>query len=162
MKKGWHWPLLLGGLLASGVGANVYFMCRAVSDPSFAVEPDYYAKALAWDAHQAQAKANADLGWKLALSVAAADKGTGRARVVATLADRDGRRVPGLTVDLAAFHNARASDVATATLSETAVHDYAGDVAVVRPGLWEFRVEAVRGTETFTAVVEQDAPGAPR
>ena len=162
MKKGWYWPLLLGGLLASGVGANVYFMCRAVSDPSFAVEPDYYAKAVAWDAHQAQAKENDDLGWKLALSVAEADKGTGRARVVATLADRDGLRVPGLSVGLTAFHNARAAETVTATLGETAEHDYAADVAVVRPGLWEFRVEAVRGTETFTAVVEKDAPGAVR
>ena len=162
MKTGWYWPLLLAGLLVSGVAANVYFMCRAIGDPSFAVESDYYAKAIAWDAHQAQARENADLGWTLALTVAPADRGTGRARVVAKLADRDGRPVPGLAVGLEAFHNARAADVVTATLSETAEHDYAGDVAVLRPGLWEFRVIAARGAETFTAVVDQDAPGALR
>jgi len=159
MKKGWYWPLLLAGLLASGVAANLYFMCRAVSDPSFAVEPDYYAKAVAWDAHQVQARENADLGWRLALTVAPADRGTGRARVVARLADREGHRVQGLTVGLTAFHNARAAEVLTATLSETAEHDYAAEVAVSRPGLWEFRVAATRGTETFTAIVDQDAPG---
>ena len=162
MKKGWYWPLLLGGLLASGVLANVYFMCRAVADPSFAVEPDYYAKAVAWDAHQAQARANADLGWRLSLAVAAADRGTGRAHVVATLSDREGRKVTGLTVGLTAFHNARAAQIVTATLGETAEHDYAAEVAVFRPGTWEFRVEATRETETFTAVVDQDAPGALR
>jgi len=159
MKKGWHWPILLGGLLTVGVGGNVYFMCVAVSDPSFAVEPDYYAKAVSWDAHQAQAMENAELGWRLALTVAAADAGTGRARVVATLSDREGRPVQGLDVGLTAFHNARAAHVVTATLGETAEHDYAADVAVVRPGLWEFRVVASRGAETFTAVVDQDAPG---
>jgi nitrogen fixation protein FixH len=162
MKKGWYWPLLLASLLASGVGANVYFMCRAVGDPSFAVEPDYYAKAVAWDAHQAQAKEDADLGWRLALSVSPTDRGSGRARVVATLTDREGRKVPGLAVGLTAFHNARAADVVTATLLESAEHAYAADVAVARPGLWEFRVAATRGTETFTAVVDQDAPGALR
>jgi hypothetical protein len=35
-------------------------------------------------------------------------------------------------------------------------------VPVSRPGLWEFRVAAVRGADTFTAVVDQDAPGAAR
>jgi nitrogen fixation protein FixH len=159
MKKGWYWPFLLVGLLASGVGANLYFMSRAVSDPSFAVEPDYYAKAIAWDAHQTQARDNAALGWTLALDVAAADPGTGRARVVASLLDRNGLPVRGLTVALEAFHNARASQVVKATLAETAEHAYAADVAVSRPGFWEFRVAAARGTEVFTAVVDQDAPG---
>jgi nitrogen fixation protein FixH len=159
LKKGWYWPILLVGLLASGVGLNLYFMSCAVSDPSFAVEPDYYAKAIAWDAHQAQAKENAELGWKLVLTVAAADSGTGRARVVVMLADREGRPVRGLTVGLEAFHNARASQVVKATLVETAEHAYAADVAVARPGFWEFRVAAARGTEVFTAVVDQDAPG---
>ena len=48
---------------------------------------------------------------------------------------------------------------ATATLLEDAEHAYAADVAVLRPGLWEFRVTAARGDESFTAVVDRDAPG---
>jgi nitrogen fixation protein FixH len=162
MKKGWYWPFLLVGLLAAGVAANIYLLARAVGDPSFAVEPDYYAKAVAWDAHQAQARENADLGWSVVIDVSAADLGTGRARVVAKLTDREGRPVTGASVDLEAFHNARAADRLSATLAETAEHDYAADVPVVRPGLWEFRVAANRGAETFTAVVDQDAPGALR
>jgi nitrogen fixation protein FixH len=162
MKKGWYWPFLLVGLLAAGVAANLYFLARAVGDPSFAVEPDYYAKALAWDAHQAQARENVELGWSVTLDVTPADLATGRARVVAKLTDRDGRSVPGAAVALTAFHNARAANVLTATLSETAEHDYAADVPIVRAGLWEFRVAATRGSETFTAVVDQDAPGALR
>ncbi len=159
MKKGWYWPPLLVGLLAAGVGLNLYFMSRAVSDPSFAVEPDYYAKAVAWDAHQAQARDNVELGWTFRIDVAAADPGTGRARVVADVLDRDGLPVRGLTVELEAFHNARASQVVRSELAETAEHAYAADVAVLRPGFWEFRVIAARGTEVFTAIVNQDAPG---
>ena len=159
MKKGWYWPFLLGALLISGVGANIYFMCRALGDPSFAVEPDYYAKAVAWDAHQTQSRENATLGWTLRLSVAAPDPASGRAQVVAKLADRDGRPVPGLAVGIEAFHNARAADIIKASLLETAEHDYAARLPVVRAGLWEFRVAATRGAETFTAIVDQDAPG---
>ena len=162
MKRGWYWPLLLAGLLASGVGANIYFLTRAVGDPSFAVEPDYYAKAVAWDAHQAQARANLALGWKVAVDVEPASLATGRARVVARLTDRDGRTIDGAAVALRAFHNARAADVLEAPLVETAEHDYAAELAIVRPGLWEFRLEARRGGATFTAVVDQDAPGAAR
>ena len=159
MKKGWYWPIVLVGLLASGVAANLYFMSRAPTDPSFAVEPDYYAKAVAWNAHQEQARDNAALGWTVALAVSEADPGTGRAHVVAALRDREGRPVSGLTVGLEAFHNARASQIVKAALLENADHVYAADVAVSRPGFWEFRVEATRGTEVFTAVVDQDAPG---
>jgi len=162
MKTGWHWPVLLALLLGAGVLANVYFMCRAVSDPSFAVEPDYYQKAVAWDAHQAQARDNVTLGWSVALEVAPADPATGQARVLARVVDRDGRPVTGLAVGLEAFHNARAAEIVKASLGETPDHAYAAEVGVSRPGLWEFRVSAARGTETFTAVIDQDAPGVVR
>jgi nitrogen fixation protein FixH len=162
MSSGRHWPFLLAGLLASGVLANVYFMCRAVSDPSFAVEPDYYQKAVAWDAHQAEVRDSAALGWSVALAVAPADPATGQARLIAQFSDRSGRPVAGLSVGLQAFHNARAAEVVTARLAETASHAYAADVPVVRPGLWEFRISAARGEERFTAVVDQDAPGVAR
>jgi len=160
MTKGWQWPFLLVALLASGVGANLYLLARAVGDPSFAVEPDYYAKAVAWDDHQAQARENVELGWSVQIEVAPAALATGRARVVAKLTDRDGRPIGGATVALEAFHNARAADRLEATLSESAVHDYVAEVAIVRPGLWEFRVTARRGGDTYTAVIDQDAPGA--
>jgi len=39
VKRGAHWPFLLAGLLAAGVGANVYLLVRASTDPSFSVEP---------------------------------------------------------------------------------------------------------------------------
>jgi nitrogen fixation protein FixH len=162
MKKGWYWPFLVVGLLAAGVGGNIYFLARAIGDPSFAVEPDYYAKGVDWNAHQAQARANAELGWIVTLEVAPAELATGRARLVAKLTDRDGRSVPGAAVVLEAFHNARAADVLTATLAETPEHSYTAEVPIVRPGLWEFRVAATRGSETFTAVLDQDAPGALR
>jgi len=152
VKRGAHWPFLLAGLLAAGVGANVYLLVRASTDPSFSVEPDYYAKAVAWDAHAAQLRKNADLGWT-------ADLSTGAAGVVVRLSDREGRPVAGARVDLEAFPLARGNQVVNGSLLETADHGYRADLPIKRPGLWEFRLTAVRDADAFTAVVQQDVGG---
>jgi nitrogen fixation protein FixH len=155
VKRGAHWPFLLAGLLAGGVGANVYLLVRASTDPSFSVEPDYYAKAVAWDAHLDQIRKNADLGWRAEVS-------TGAPGVVIRLSDREGRPVAGARVDLEAFPLARGNQIVRGTLLETADHDYRAELPVRRPGLWEFRVAAVRDADTFTAVVQQDVARALR
>ena len=49
---------MIVALLVGGAGANVGLMLVATSDASFAVEPDYYQKALAWDETMAQAARN--------------------------------------------------------------------------------------------------------
>ena len=46
MRKPWFWPAMIVGLLLLAVGANVGLMIVASSDPSFAVEEDYYDKAV--------------------------------------------------------------------------------------------------------------------
>ena len=153
MKRGAHWPFLIVALLAGGVGANVYLLVRASSDPSFSVEPDYYAKAVAWDAHLEQARRNAALGWRAELS-------TGAGGVLVRVTDRDGRAVAGARVDLEAFPMARGNQVVRGTLLETGDHAYRADLPVTRPGLWEFRLAVVRRADTFTAVVSQDVAGA--
>ena len=159
MKKGWAWPLAIVGLLALCIGANGLLLVRAVGDPSFAVEPDYYAKAIAWDAHQRQARVNAELGWSVDVEVAPAELSTGRAQVTARLRDRAGRDVEGAVVTLEAFHNARAAAIVTAALEEATDHTYGAGAPIVRPGLWELRLTARRGADTFTAVIERDVPG---
>jgi nitrogen fixation protein FixH len=152
VKRGAHWPFVLAGLLAAGVAANVYLLVRASTDPSFSVEPDYYAKAVAWDAHAEQLRKDADLGWK-------ADLSTGAEGVVVRLSDRDGRPVAGARVDIEAFALARGNQVVRGSLIEAADHAYRAELPVRRPGLWEFRLTAVRDADTFTAVVQQDVGG---
>ena len=160
MKRGGYWPFLLAALLLAGVGANLYFLARALSDPSFAVEGDYYAKAVAWDAHQAQARANADLGWSVAIDVSPADLASGQARVAVHLRDREGRPVRGAAVSVEAFHNARAAAIVKTTFREDAAGAYLAEAPIVRPGLWEFRLTASADGRTYTAVVDQAVPGA--
>ena len=55
------------GLILALLGGQIVLMgvmtLLATSDASFAVEPDYYQKALHWDATVAQRRENARLAW---------------------------------------------------------------------------------------------------
>lgn len=158
-RRGWYWPLIVLGLLALGVGANVVLLVKANADPSFAVEPDYYRKALDWEKTQAQARVNGELGWEAAVDVAPKAGTPGRAVVRARLTDRLGAAVVGARVSLEAFHNSRSADRIEATLSDAGSGAYLADVPMRREGLWEFRVRAERGKDVFTAVLDQDVYG---
>ena len=85
-KDGRYWPFLIVALLSVSVIANVFLIIKATTDPSFAVERDYYAKAVTWDEHQQeQADSNA-LGWHAALKAE-------RDRLELRLLDADGRPI---------------------------------------------------------------------
>jgi nitrogen fixation protein FixH len=142
------------GLNACIVGTTVYL---AHSDRSFAVEPDYYQKALSWDQTAAQDRRNAVLGWKTELTVGPRG-GTGRA-VCLRLKDSEGGPVAGAAVDLIAFHSARAGQRLAATLSEISPGLYQAALPIERSGAWEFRLTVRRGTETFTASLQQHVGG---
>ena len=149
MKRGAPWPVAIVAFLVAGASANVYLLVRASSDPAFSVEPDYYAKAIAWDAHLAQMAHNEALGWKAALS-------TDEGGIVVRLEDRDGRPVAGAAVTLEAFPMARGNQIVRGSLGETPEHAYRADLSFARAGLWEFRLAAQRGADTFTAILDQD------
>lgn len=158
-SRAWLWPVGLAVLLAAGVGTNVAFMIVAASDPSFAVEPDYYRKALAWDETMAQEVRNRSLGWQLD---AAATPGTRRGHLTlsASIVDVAGAPLTGATVRVEALHGARAWQVIEASLPEVAPGRYAAELPLRRAGLWELRFRVVRGAEVFTRRLEEDLPGA--
>ncbi|MEL6544011.1 MAG: FixH family protein [Myxococcota bacterium] len=66
--NGNHWPWLLAGLLLSGVAMNIAMVLRASNDPSFAVEEDYYQKAVNWDEYREQLRKSEALGWQFTLN----------------------------------------------------------------------------------------------
>jgi nitrogen fixation protein FixH len=158
--RAWLWPAGLVALLVAGVGANVAFMVVATRDPSFAVEPDYYRKALAWDATMAQEARNEALGWGVSVATTPAGR-RGHLRLHAAVADRGGASVGGATVTVEALHGARASQVVVATLAEEAPGRYATELPLRRAGLWELRFRVARGDDVFTRRLQQDLPGAP-
>lgn len=148
------WALVPVGILGAGLLGLGTLAFVAGSDPSFALESDYYQKAVRWDEQQAQLAENARLGWQLELRVA-----PGGAKLVAEIARRDGAPVSEAKVVAEAFANARAADVRTLRFSESAPGTYEAELGRARPGLWELRFTVERGAERFTHVARPMLPG---
>jgi nitrogen fixation protein FixH len=153
--KGWYWPLVVVGLLAASAGGNVWFMLLAAGDQSFAVEPDYYQKALRWDETMAQQARNAALGWSVAAEVHPARVAHG-VEVGVRVSDRGGAPVDGARVTVEAFHSARAGQVFTAALLPRAEGVYGATLPGRRPGLWELRLRVERGEDVFTQTLTRE------
>ncbi|MBW7934224.1 MAG: FixH family protein [Gemmatimonadaceae bacterium] len=159
MKKGLQWPIGVAVVLALAVLANVYIAIRANDDPSVHIERDYYQKAVRFDADQALRQRSERLGWRVALD--ARRTSPAEAEVSATLTDSSGAPVRGAVLRLAAHAVARANDVFTVTAVE-ANGRYIAAVPVNRGGLWDFDVEAVRGSDRFVITQRLDLPDAPK
>lgn len=149
------WPYFLIFLLVAGASSNIFMVVLAVNDPSFAVEKDYYKKALNWDKEMDQQRQNKALGWKVKVSVktTAAPKGTGtNETMLLTLRvlDRKAHPVTGASVVVDAYHGARAS---TRTRQIARPLDKAGYLVAMplsRKGLWEFDISVRKAGKRFT------------
>ena len=150
MKRGTAWPVAVGVILGTCVAANLWLLRLASGDPSFAIEENYYQRALHWDDELAQRRHNAALGWQLspALSPISANSG---AELRLTLRDATGKPLEGAAVTVRALHNARAGEPLDAELQPRGAADFAARLPMRRPGLWELRFEVRRGTDRFTA-----------
>ena len=148
-KDGRYWPFLIVALLSVSVIANVFLIIKATTDPSFAVERDYYAKAVTWDEHQQeQADSNA-LGWHAALKAE-------RDRLELRLLDADGRPITDATVSVEAFHNARANMIITGEMVPQGGGLYAMAHDFERLGIWEYRLVVVRGDQRFVHTSQEE------
>lgn len=153
--RGWAWPVVIVALLVASAGANIAFMIVANGDATFAVEPDYYRKAVEWDRTMAQEARNAELGWTVSARLEPAD--AGRARLFALVRDRAGAALTGADVRVEAFPSARAREIASVALEPArGAGVYTGLLPSARPGLWELRVRVTRDAEVFTRTITQD------
>jgi len=148
IKPGTLWPFVIAGALALHVVGSLVMVYFATSNPSYAVEPDYYRKALAWDSKRAQDRYNTELGWRLEFRVEPAAPGQDP-RVCVELTGPDGKPVTGARVAVETFSNIRRDETMTATLTPTD-SGYQAAMPMRGNGLWEFRFTVTRGGELFT------------
>lgn len=153
--RGRLWPWALGSVLAVTMAGNIWVMRLAGSDTSFAVEPDYYRKAVDWDSTMAQSGRNTALGWDLDVQLAppGAD---GSSRVNVALRDADGAPLEDAVIQVEATHNAQASRVLEATLEARGDGTYHALLPDAHRGIWELRFEATRGGDRFTVTHRRD------
>ena len=154
--KGRFWAFFPVMIIAPLVSGLLYLVHRAASDPSFAVEDRYYAKAVSWDEKLAERRANDALGWQTSSGVSGAPNAV--RDVSLRIVDREGRPVAGARVEVEAFPVARSSRVTHAVLSEIAPGSYLGALEASRAGLWELSFRATRGSDRFTTVARKDLP----
>jgi hypothetical protein len=151
--KGARWALVpVALLLAStlGVGSMASVAAR---DPGFALEKDYYARAIHWDGEQAQQAENQRLRYELALSTLPTDGGV---ELVVSLAEPGGKPLTGATLRAEAFANARSAARSDLVFVEAAPGKYRVAVPAPRAGLWELRFVVTRGGERFSQTVRQE------
>lgn len=157
MRREHLWPAGIAAVLAITVGANLWVMRVANADPSFAIEPDYYAQAVAWDSTLAQQQRNRVLGWEIR---SALDRdASGAAVLTATVLDASGREIHDARVRVTAFAIARSADRTDVTL-DSLTRGYGarlGGVAV--PGQWELRFDVQRGGDRMTATRRVELAG---
>lgn len=160
MKKGWHWPWLIATLIFFTAGFQGWLIYAATHDSTMAIEPDYYRKAVAWDERMAQDSVNESLRWTARLEVGAVS-GDG-AQVTVRLGDSSGAPVRSARVRVVAIHNLDGAHHIEGVLRAQGDGSYAALLPLDRTGLWEVRVDAIRGREHFTASLRADAAAQPR
>ena len=158
------WPGFILALLGGQILVLIVMVYFAAMDGSFAVEPDYYQKALNWDKEVAQLRENERLNWSLQIDVGDEAGVLGERVVTCTLRDREGKSLDGAVIQLLAFPHARGVERTTATLEPRGNGAYETTLRLSRKGLWEFRLRAQRGPETFSYTEQRDVypPGESR
>ncbi len=150
------WPGVIIAVLLASAGSNIAMMFVANSDPSFAVEPDYYRKAVTWDARMSEVQSSLQLGWTAegTLSLdAAGDSGT----ITIDVRDREGSAVSGAGVHLIALFNARAAERFPLVAVEQSPGCYVARLPARYAGEWEVRVAAIRQSDEFHAILRTTA-----
>lgn len=154
MKAKIVWVGIIVGIL--GLNLLIYGVVIVVTmtDPTFALEPDYERQAADWDSVQRQRAMNQKLGWRVELKTTAGPR-RGERTVKVTLLDRDGASLDGADISLSAFHNARASVILESDLVSEGDGVYTSVMPLRRSGIWEFRLTAERKGQVFTAKIRK-------
>ncbi len=150
------WAFFPVGLLAVLLTIQAVMVSLATNDPAFAVEDDYYQRAVEWDTHAAQREKNHQLGWSVGWTVTAQSEASGR--LALQLKHPDGSPVTNAKLQLVAFPNVRSSQRQTLSARELSPGQYVAIFDLSRPGLWEFRLAAHAAGHTFTEVTQLDVP----
>lgn len=135
-------------LLGSSVGGWIVMVSMAVDDPGFSVESDYYKKAANYDDVIARRTENDRLGLSLEVASFARTDAQG-ATLSLILLDRHGSPAVDYTLVASAFPVARGNDLREVRFEATGEGVYQATLDRPRKGLWEIRVTATKGADTF-------------
>jgi nitrogen fixation protein FixH len=153
--QGRWWPVGIVTALGLTVFGNIWVAVIAKDDPSFAIEENYYQRALQFDAQRGVEQRSDRLGWSLVL-----EHGTASAAgtmLTVRLADSTGAPIADAAVQVRLTRVARSQQSFPVTLT-AAGGAYTAQVPVDAAGLWDVALEARRGPARFVAQRRLDVP----
>ena len=151
MKPGTLWPWVIGGALVLHILVSLAVVFFATTDASYAIEEDYYQKAINWDEKRAQDRTNVELGWSLAFAVTPPVTPGEHPTVEVDLADISGAPLAGAAIALETFHKARSEEIIRITLEPSEeTGRYTASPTMRHNGLWELRFTVNRNGDRFT------------
>lgn len=143
-----RWMFVPIGLLTLSVTVGLTTVALAVAGHPIGAEPDYYAKAAAWNSHRAQVAVNDSLRWNVAPAIVAGADGSPTLRIeirdkYAGLIDADSADLEAIPIVSADIH-----EIGPMTRTETGRFERRLQARV--PGQWEFRLTIRKGDLTYT------------
>lgn len=144
-----RWALFPVGLLGILVTVQVVLFRLSSGDSSFAIEPEYYQKAVNWDERMRERQASERLGWHADATITRGDNASLRV----TLRDASGKPVDNATLSVDAFPNARAGEVQHLALQHTTAGVYESALRLIHAGEWEVRLVARTPSDTYTTTL---------
>lgn len=118
-------------------------------DASHAVIANYDEQAFHWDEVKQQYADSAKLGWKAELKVDKSSDSSGNRVITLLLNDRDDKFITEASVEIRAFHRARAAKVQKIKLLEVGAGVYSGSISVEHSGQWLVSGTAIRGDDCY-------------
>lgn len=137
-----RWVAIIVGLLVGNAAAVGVLIGLSSGETRHRVLPDYYQRAVAWDATMAAAQASADLGWRADVAVRGRD-------LMITIVDRDRRPVTDAVVELTAVPRGHVDAATTAAATAIGAGVYRAVIAGDRRGLHDVALRVGRGEQRF-------------
>ena len=142
--RAWLWPVSVVGILGVSMMVCAVTVVAAVGDPSYAIEDDYYQKAVEWDEARRMQDASHGLGWTADVSIT-----TGNRLVSVIMNDTNGKPIEGAAVRATVFHHARRGMAEELVLQHRGGGQYAATLTHPREGQWQVRLSATIGRSRF-------------
>lgn len=151
-----RWALVPVALLSAMLLGLGWMAALASNDPGFALERDYYAKAIRWDQQRAQQENDVRLGYRLEVVSASVVPAQRVGELTLRLLDAYGGSLRGAQLNAEAFALARSASSRSLHFEEVVPGTYRTRLEGARAGLWELRCTALYSGERFTHTLRVD------
>tara|TARA_R110000868_G_scaffold226872_1_gene479536 strand:- start:23331 stop:23861 length:531 start_codon:yes stop_codon:yes gene_type:complete len=153
-ERGLHWPLGLVCLFLVSATFVITTAIMGAGKGSQAVEPDYYARSIDWDAEKDRLNTADRLGWVVSVSASPTVDPVGTRHVSVMLVDADTNPIEDSLVEIVCFSQANAHQPFTKVLPSIGAGQYQARIQGMHTtGLWEFRI-SIRHAGEQALVIE--------